>query len=124
LDKLIIALKLVDGIFMPGSNLEWISVRRDELEVLIEEAEMEISVLAYKLGQFEIARQNCENLLARNPYLTVAYKILMMTEIAVDSQPSILSVYLRAKKAHENIGLEIDDELTVLMNKQKKKVRI
>ena len=124
LDKLIVALKLVDGVFMPSSNLEWISVRRDELEVLIEEAEMEISVLAYKLGQFEIARQNCENLLARNPYLTVAYKILMMTEIAVDSQPSILSVYLRAKKAHEDIGLEIDDELTVLMNKQKKKVRI
>jgi len=124
LDKLTSALKLVNGVFIPGSNLEWVSVRRDELEVLTEEAEMEISVLAYKLGQFDIARQNCESLLARNPYLTVAYKILMMTEIAVDSQPSILSIYLRAKKAHEEIGLEIDEELTALMNKQKRKVRI
>ena len=55
---------LVRGPYLGGSNLDWAEERRHHLEVVQEEARLELVRLLVELGQPQAARDECEKLLA------------------------------------------------------------
>ena len=62
------ALELVHGPYLAGSNLDWAEERRNHLEVVQEEARLELVRLLVELSQHQAAREECEKLLSINRY--------------------------------------------------------
>lgn len=99
------ALDLVVGPYLGGSELEWVSDRRFELDVLVEEAELETARLALELRDLDTARRFAEQVLARDPYAEAAYRVLIQSDMAVGAETSALGTYRRAVAALREIGL-------------------
>ena len=109
------ALELPVGPYLLESDLEWVSQRRFQLDVLVEEAELESARLALELGDFATAAHYCESALNRNPYAVPAYRVLMEIQVAVGSETAALAVYRRACGALCEIGIEPDEAMTSLL---------
>ena len=98
-----------------GSNLEWVSERRFQLDVLVEEAELEAAHLALELSDFATALRYSETALNRNPYSVPAYRVMMEIQVAVGSETAALAVYRRACDTLCEIGVEPDEAMTSLL---------
>jgi DNA-binding SARP family transcriptional activator len=99
------ALSLVTGPYLGGSNLAWAEERRSHLDVVQEEARLELVRLLLDLGRPEEARSECETLLTLNRYSDPGYRLLVQIERTVGSESSVLAAYRRAVSALEELGL-------------------
>ncbi|BCO60177.1 hypothetical protein MINTM008_01290 [Mycobacterium intracellulare] len=108
------ALDLACGPYLGGSNLTWAEERRHHLDVVQEEARLELTRLLLELGQPEQARQQCEALLALNRYSDPAYRLLVQIERTIGSESSALAAYRRAVSALQELGLEPGDARRLL----------
>jgi len=103
------ALELPVGPYLFASDLEWVSERRFQLDILIEEAELDVARLALELHDFILARHYSEAALDRNRYSVPAYRCLMESQVAVGSETAALAIYRRACDALRDIGIEPGD---------------
>ncbi len=109
------ALGLVAGPYLRASDLDWVSNRRFELDVLQEEAEVETARLALEMHDLEGARGFAEQVLARDPYSEPAYRVLIEVDMAVGAETSALATYRRAVAALREIGLTPDEPTVRLL---------
>jgi len=103
------ALDQVVGPYLASSDLEWVSDRRFELDVMAEEAELETARLALELDDLDCARRFAERVLARDPYSETAYRVLIEVDMATGAETSALATYRRAVAALREIGLAPSD---------------
>lgn len=103
------ALDLVPGPYLGGSNLSWAEERRHHLDVVQEEARLELTRLLIELGLPEQARDECEKLLALNRYSDPGYRLLVQIERTIGSETSALAAYRRALVALDELGLAPGD---------------
>jgi ATP/maltotriose-dependent transcriptional regulator MalT/DNA-binding SARP family transcriptional activator len=108
------ALDIVRGPYLGGSNLGWAEERRHHLDVVQEEARLELVRLLVELGQPQAAREECEKLLAANRYSDPGYRLLVQIERMAGSESSVLAVYRRAVVALGELGLEPGDARRLL----------
>lgn len=99
---------------MGGSNLSWAEERRHHLDVVQEEARLELARLLVELGQPEQAREECEQLLALNRYSDPGYRLLVQIEHTIGSESSVLAAYRRAVAALQELGLGPGDARRLL----------
>jgi LuxR family maltose regulon positive regulatory protein len=99
------ALALVRGPYLGGSNLAWAEERRNHLDVVQEEARLELVQLLLDLGQPQVARTECEALLTLNRYSDPGYRLLVRIERTIGSESSVLAAYRRAVSALQELGL-------------------
>lgn len=76
LAQLTTLLELYAGPYLAGSTLPWARLRRDQLEVVREEAWLEIVHLLLDAGRTQEARRECVDILARNELCDPAYRLL------------------------------------------------
>jgi LuxR family maltose regulon positive regulatory protein len=102
-------LDLVDGRYLEGSTLPWVEERRNHLELVQEEARLELATICLEQGDLDAARLACEAVLAVNQYCDPAYRVLFEIERKAGSESSALAVYRRAAKALDELGLRPGD---------------
>jgi DNA-binding SARP family transcriptional activator len=102
-------LDLVQGSYLEGSTLPWVEERRSHLELVQEEARLELATVYLDEGELDAARLACEAVLAANRYCDPAYRILFEIERKAGSESSALAVYRRAAKALDELGLRPGD---------------
>ena len=111
------ALNLMDGPYLASSELEWVSDRRFELDVMAEEAELETARLALDLRDFDSARRFAERVLARDAYSEAAYRVLIEVDMTVGTETSAMATYRRAVAALREIGLTPDEPTVRLLRR-------
>ncbi|HZE49840.1 MAG TPA: BTAD domain-containing putative transcriptional regulator [Jatrophihabitantaceae bacterium] len=102
-------LDLMRGPYLEGSTLSWVEERRNYLDLVHEEARLELATLHLELGEPQAARDVCEAVLATNRYSDPAYRVLVEIERKVGSESSALTVYRRAAQALAELGLRPGD---------------
>ncbi|MEV4604400.1 BTAD domain-containing putative transcriptional regulator [Amycolatopsis sp. NPDC049253] len=107
--RLLDGLAPVEGLYLEGSCLPWVEERRAHLTLVHEEARIELAMLHLELGEPELARAVCEQILESNRYSDPAYRVLADVERAVGSESSALAVYRRASDALAELGLQPGD---------------
>ena len=80
LDLLTSALDLMRGPFLRDSDLDWAEARRIELDILRSELGLETAALALGVGDHDLARTLASEVIAADPYVEPAYRILMRAE--------------------------------------------
>jgi DNA-binding SARP family transcriptional activator len=99
------ALDLVPGAYLGGSNLAWAEERRAHLDVVQEEARLELVRVLLEMGEPEAARTECRALLALNHYSDPGYRLLVQIERTIGSESSVFAAYREAVTALEELGL-------------------
>jgi LuxR family maltose regulon positive regulatory protein len=107
--RLMEGLALVDGAYLERSMLGWVEERRSYLNLIYEEARLELARLHLELGDLAEAREVCESVLEVNRYSEPAYRVLVQIEQRMGSESSALAVYRRATEALAELGLEPGD---------------
>jgi LuxR family maltose regulon positive regulatory protein len=102
-------LSLVGGTYLERSTLGWVEERRNYLNLIYEEARLELARLHLDLGELTEARELCESVLQVNRYSDPAYRVLVQIERRTGSESSALAVYRRATAALAELGLEPGD---------------
>jgi LuxR family maltose regulon positive regulatory protein len=108
------ALQLMSGPFLRDSDLEWAESRRIELDVLRSELGLESADLALALGDHDLARTLASEVIASDPYVEPAYRVLMSAE-AFGSPTTALATYQRLCSALEKLGAEPSPETEDLL---------
>jgi DNA-binding SARP family transcriptional activator len=106
LERLESTLALVEGPYLPESELEWAEQRRYELEVLIVEAAVEAAQVALALGHPERARSAATFAITRDPFCESAYCVRMRVEAALGSPHAVLAEFQRLTAALTELGVE------------------
>jgi len=107
-------LALACGAYLEGSSLPWVEERRNYLDLVYEEARLELATLYLELGEPDAARAMCETVLETNRYSDPAYRILVGIERKVGSESSVLAMYRRATEALTELGLQPGDARRLL----------
>jgi LuxR family transcriptional regulator, maltose regulon positive regulatory protein len=102
-------LALACGPYLEGSSLAWVEERRNYLDLVLEEARLELATLYLELGDPASARAVCETVIETNRYSDPAYRVLVEIERKVGSESSALAVYRRATEALAELGLRPGD---------------
>jgi two-component SAPR family response regulator len=113
-DQLQAALSLVSGPYLESSVLSWVEERRNSLDLVREEAGLELARLLLQLDRHPEARSACEKVLAVNKYADGAYRILMQIERRVGSESAALAVFRRARESLNELGLRPGDAAGLL----------
>jgi LuxR family maltose regulon positive regulatory protein len=108
-NRLLAGLDLVRGAYLEGSILPWVEERRNYLNLVHEEARLELATLYLELGEAEQAREVCLAVIEANRYSDPAYRVLVQIERTVGSESSALAVYRRATEAMAELGLQPGD---------------
>jgi DNA-binding SARP family transcriptional activator len=106
LDQLVATLALVEGPYLPESDLEWVEARRHELEVLIVEAAVDAAQVALALADFDRARWAATFAIGRDPYCEPAYCVRMRVEASRGSPNGVLAEYQRLTDALTELDVE------------------
>ena len=107
--RLLAGLELARGSYLEGSILPWVEERRNYLNLVHEEARLELATLYLELGEAEQARDVCLAVIEANRYSDPAYRVLVQIERTVGSESSALAVYRRAAEAMAELGLQPGD---------------
>ena len=107
-------LALACGPYLEGSSLPWVEERRNYLDLVYEEARLELALLYLELGEPDAARELCETVLETNRYSDPSYRILVGIERKVGSESSVLAIYRRATEALTELGLSPGDARRLL----------
>jgi DNA-binding SARP family transcriptional activator/tetratricopeptide (TPR) repeat protein len=113
-ERLEAGLALAVGPYLEGSSLPWVEERRNYLDLVYEEARLELATLLLELGEPDAARQECETVLETNRYSDPSYRILVGIERKVGSESSVLATYRRATEALTELGLRPGDARRLL----------
>jgi len=108
------ALAMVCGSYLEGSSQPWVEERRNYLDLVYEEARLELAALHLELGEPDAARRECETVLETNKYSDPSYRLLVAIERMVGSESSVLAVYRRAAGALTELGLQPGDARQLL----------
>jgi DNA-binding SARP family transcriptional activator len=106
LDRLEATLAVVEGPYLPESDLEWAEERRHELEVQIVDAALKAAQLALTLNLYERARQAASYAINRDPFCESAYCVRMRVEAALGSPHAVLAEFQRLTSALTELGVE------------------
>lgn len=106
LERIEATLALVEGPYLPESELEWAEERRHELEVMIVNAAVDAAEVALELGHLERARQAATFAINRDPFCESAYCVRMRVEGALGSPHAVLAEYQRLATALAELGVE------------------
>lgn len=106
LDRIESTLSIVQGPYLPESELEWAEERRNELEVMIVDAALEGAQLALSLGFMERAKKAASFAISRDPFCESAYCVRMRVEGALGSSHAVLAEYQRLTAALTELGVE------------------
>jgi DNA-binding SARP family transcriptional activator len=93
------------GPYLERSDLTWVDERRYRIDILREEALLELANLSRESGDFEAVRDLCESLLELDPYNESSYRLLIEAHQELGSPTSCLAVYRRAVHALNELGL-------------------
>jgi DNA-binding SARP family transcriptional activator len=93
------------GPYLERSDLTWVDERRYQIDILREEALLELANLSMESGDFESVRDLCESLLELDPYNESSYRLLIEAHQELGSPTSCLAVYRRAVQALSELGL-------------------
>jgi LuxR family transcriptional regulator, maltose regulon positive regulatory protein len=118
LERLCSALELLDGPYLVASDLEWAKSRRFDLDLLVEEAEMDVARLALESRDYQRARRFARRILDRNPYMEGAYRTLIEVELVAGSEPAALAMYRRSISALAELGLTPDNRTRELISRR------
>jgi len=116
--RLLAGLELVHGPYLESSTLVWVEERRNYLDLIFEEARIELAMLHFELGEVDEARAACEAVLETNRYSDPAYRVLVEIERTAGSESSALLVYRRATEALAELGLRPGDARRLLRHGQ------
>lgn len=105
----------MSGTYLERSDLPWADERRYQLDVLREEALLELADLCFDHGEPAEARTHCEALLELDPYNESSYVLLLRVEQCLGTPTSRLAVYRRAVKALQELGLAPSEEMAALV---------
>jgi LuxR family transcriptional regulator, maltose regulon positive regulatory protein len=105
LERLEAALRLVEGVYLPDSELEWAEQRRHELEVSIVDAALEAGRLALELGHIKRAREIASFAIDRDPYCEAAYCVRMEVEARLGSDHAVLAEFHRLTETLAELGV-------------------
>ncbi|GAA4513380.1 MULTISPECIES: BTAD domain-containing putative transcriptional regulator [Nonomuraea] len=106
LDCIESTLEMVEGPYLPESELEWAEERRHELEVMIVNAAVDAAQVAVSLGYLERARQAATFAINRDPFCESAYCVRMRVEGALGSPHAVLAEFQRLTTALAELGVE------------------
>lgn len=106
LDRIESTLEMVEGPYLPESELEWAEERRHELEVMIVNAAVDAAEVAMSLGFLERARQAATFAINRDPFCESAYCVRMRVESALGQSHAVLAEYQRLTTALAELGVE------------------
>ncbi|MEV4380960.1 BTAD domain-containing putative transcriptional regulator [Streptosporangium sp. NPDC049644] len=105
LERIESTLELVEGPYLPESELEWAEERRHELEVMIVNAAVDAAEVALSLGHLERARQAASFAINRDPFCESAYCVRMQVEGALGAPHAVLAEFQRLTKALAELGV-------------------
>ncbi|MDA0637744.1 BTAD domain-containing putative transcriptional regulator, partial [Nonomuraea sp. MCN248] len=106
LDRIESTLELVEGPYLPESELEWAEERRHELEVMIVNAAVDAAEVAFSLGHVERAKHLASLAINRDPFCESAYCVRMRVEGALGSPHAVLAEFQRLTTALAELGVE------------------
>ena len=106
LEHLESTLAIVEGPYLPESELEWAEERRHELEVKVVDAALKAAQTALALGLHERARQAASFAINRDPFCESAYCVRMRVEAALGSPHAVLAEFQRLTAALAELGVE------------------
>ena len=109
------ALAGIAGGYLESSDLPWVEERRYHLDVVREEALLELAQLALDLGEPVEAREAGERVVDLNPYCEKAYVLLMRVENLIGTATSCQAVFRRAIDVLGELGLEPPPEMVELV---------
>lgn len=109
------ALDLAPGIYLPGSDLEWVQERRTYLSVLFEEAVTKLLWWAVAAGDVELVRSYGARVLEFNPFSEEIYGLLIRAEHLAGNRAAAMAIFQRAHSALGELGLEPGTELRRLV---------
>ena len=105
LEKLESTLALVEGVYLPDSELEWAEQRRHELEVLIVDTALDAARLAFELGHTRRARDAAGFAIDRDPFCEAAYCVRMKVEASLGANHAVLTEFHRLSEALAELGV-------------------
>lgn len=114
IERLRACLELVPGRYLERSTLAWVEERRTYLELVYEEARLELAALHLEAGRPDLARTVVETALDQNPYSDPAYRLLVQIERRVGSELSAAQAYEKAAEALAELGLRPGDARRLL----------
>lgn len=106
LDRIESTLALVEGPYLPDSDLEWAEERRHELEVMIVNAAVDAAEEALALGMLDRAKKAASFAINRDPFCESAYRVRMRVEGALGSPHAVLAEFQRLTSALAELGVE------------------
>jgi DNA-binding SARP family transcriptional activator len=106
LRKLELALNVVRGPYLAASDLDWATERRNELQIVHEEALVEAAKLAVRDRQTDKARHYANLGIELNPYAESAYRSLIEAAAIDGSTAAALAAYRQLREAMRSLGLE------------------
>ena len=109
------ALTGISGGYLESSDLTWVEERRYHLDVVREEALLELAQLALDIGEPAEARDASERVLQLNPFAEKAYVLLMRVENLIGTTTSCQAVFRRAVDVLGELGLEPNQEMLELV---------
>jgi ATP/maltotriose-dependent transcriptional regulator MalT/DNA-binding SARP family transcriptional activator len=104
-ERLEAALALARGDYLEKSDLPWAEQRRYQIDVIREEALLEVTRLCLDAGAYARAREHAERLLLINAYCDEAYRLLIDIERRIGTESSSRAVYRRGLQALRDLGL-------------------
>jgi two-component SAPR family response regulator len=99
------SLRLVTGDYLAKSDLPWAENRRYQIDVIREEALVELISLCVDSGDYVDVREYAEQLLAINAYCDEAYRRLIQVEQAIGTEAAARAAYRRGLRALQDLGL-------------------
>lgn len=94
------------GDFMPGLCSAWVNARRDELEEVREEAQIEVANLALSSGQYSLSRTLCREVVETNPFRESAWRTLIKLATTIGDEDAAIKAYRNCKSALAELGTE------------------
>jgi DNA-binding SARP family transcriptional activator len=110
------SLRLAEGTILPASTLAWVGRLRNHVELVKEEAFLELASCHLELQRPDAARTVCEQVLAGNPFADAAYRLLFTIERLIGSESSAIAVHRRATLALGELGLSPGQVRLLLMS--------
>ena len=101
------AIDLYQGNYLPEIDGSWVSPERERLGRMYEEAILELARLHLEGGEFLETLEYCQRVLAEDPCLEEAYRLMMRAYAARGNQAEVTRQYDRCRKALlEEVGAQ------------------
>lgn len=109
------ALSVANEPYLTDLDADWVSLRREQLQVDVLNALMEVGELHLGAGQPGQALQACQRALRQDTYMEEAYRLSMRVHAALGDRPAVQRQYQVCRRVlREDLGVEPSAETTRL----------